>query len=104
MIQHIKTYQIMKMVMVMLSKEKKVLYVIIPVYNNESFIEKAVYSVLNQPYQHIQVLLINDGSSDKSGMICDNLSLNDERVVVIHQNNQGVSVARNKGIEYVLEN
>lgn len=92
------------MVIDMLAEEEKILYVIIPVYNNELFIEKAVFSVLNQPYPYVKVLLIDDGSTDNSGKICDSLSSNDKRIVVIHQNNQGVSAARNKGIEYVLKN
>ena len=75
--------------------------VIIPVYNVQEYIESCVISVLNQTHNNIQVILIDDGSTDRSGIICDELSLKDDRIVVIHQTNQGSSAARNTGLKYV---
>lgn len=72
--------------------------IIIPVYNAELHIEKCVNSVLSQSYKDIECILINDGSTDTSGSICDKLAEQDVRVKVFHQSNSGVSVARNKGL------
>ena len=77
-------------------------FVIIPVYNAERFIEKAAASVLGQQADRIRIVLIDDGSADMSGVLCDELARNHSGVKVIHQENRGVSCARNTGIEYVL--
>lgn len=77
-------------------------HVIIPVYNCEKYVAEAIESVLNQPYKNINIVLINDGSTDSSPKICDQYAENNDRVHVIHQANGGVSSARNAGIEYVL--
>ena len=76
--------------------------VIIPVYNCEKYIEQAVASVLSQPLKNINIVIIDDGSTDSSPKVCDELALNHERVTVIHTENGGVSKARNIGIDYVL--
>lgn len=73
--------------------------VIIPVYNVEKYIERCVDSVLNQTFQDYEVLLIDDGSTDNSGKICDKYSLKDSRIKVFHKENGGVSSARNLGID-----
>lgn len=73
--------------------------VIIPVYNIEKYLKRCVDSVINQTYKNLEIILIDDGSTDNSGTICDDLALNDNRIIVIHHNNQGPSIARNKGIE-----
>ena len=73
--------------------------VIIPVYNVEKYLDQCIQSVIDQSYTDFECILINDGSTDSSGKICDNWSKIDNRIKVIHQKNQGVSVARNKGIE-----
>jgi len=73
--------------------------VIIPVYNVEEYLSRCIDSVLEQENAQIEVLLINDGSTDRSGDICDEYSKKDERIRVFHQDNSGVSSARNKGIE-----
>lgn len=78
--------------------------VVIPVYNCEKFVEDAVYSILNQPLKSIRIVLVNDGSTDRSAEICDKLCREHDRVDVIHQNNCGVSAARNAGIEFLLTN
>lgn len=73
--------------------------VIIPVYNKEPFVNYCVGSVLSQTYRNIEVILVNDGSTDNSLAICKQIAKNDPRVILIDQNNQGVSAARNRGIE-----
>ena len=73
--------------------------VIIPVYNADRFLHHCIDSVLNQSYSDFELLLINDGSTDKSGNICDQYAKTDKRIRVVHTENGGVSKARNKGIE-----
>lgn len=79
------------------------IHVIIPVYNMELFLEECVQSVLEQPCKDIDIVLVDDGSTDCSGRICDKIVSNNERVTVIHQKNKGLSAARNAGIEYLLK-
>lgn len=73
--------------------------IIVPVYNAEKYIDNCVTSVVNQTYSKWELLLIDDGSFDSSGMICDNYSRLNSRIRVVHQKNLGVSAARNRGIE-----
>ncbi|WP_407372000.1 glycosyltransferase family 2 protein [Carnobacterium sp.] len=73
--------------------------VIMPVYNTSSSLGDAVKSVLQQSYPEFELILINDGSSDSSPEICDLLAKTDKRIKVVHQENKGLSAARNKGIE-----
>lgn len=73
--------------------------VIVPVYNSELFLSNCLESVLNQTWKNIEVILINDGSTDSSGQICDQFANHDKRVQVIHQENQGVSHSRNVGLK-----
>lgn len=77
--------------------EKKI-SVIIPVYKVEKFIHACVDSVLQQTYENLEVILVDDGSPDQCPAICDQYAAQDTRIRVIHQENQGVSVARNTGI------
>lgn len=79
--------------------KKDLISIIIPVYNVEKYIEKCLESVINQTYNNIEIILIDDGSLDDSGKICDEYAKKDKRIVVIHKNNEGVSVARNVGIK-----
>lgn len=72
--------------------------VIIPVYNSEQYLRECIDSVLEQSYTDFELLLINDGSTDSSGKICDEYALKDVRVKVFHKENGGVSSARNLGI------
>lgn len=85
-------------------QEVRQIIVIIPVYNCVNFLQKAVMSVLQQPYQAIKVVLIDDGSTDGSSILCDELAYREERVDVIHQKNSGVSKARNLGLQYIYSN
>lgn len=73
--------------------------VIVPVYNVEKYLRRCVESIKSQTYKEIEILLIDDGSTDDSGRICDDLALEDRRVHVFHKDNGGVSSARNLGIE-----
>ena len=73
--------------------------VIIPVYNVEDYLAKCVASVLNQTYDKLEILLVDDGSTDSSGMLCEGLSKSDRRIKVIHKINGGLSSARNAGLE-----
>ena len=73
--------------------------IIIPVYNVEKYIRKCIDSVLSQTFTDIEVILVDDGSTDDSGKICDEYSRVDSRIKVIHKNNGGLSSARNAGIE-----
>lgn len=73
--------------------------VIVPVYNVEPFLDECVQSILAQTYENIEIVLIDDGSTDSSGKMCDALSLKDSRIAVIHKENGGLSSARNAGME-----
>ncbi len=73
--------------------------IIIPVYQVEKYIRRCLDSVLSQTYSNLEVILIDDGSRDMSGKICDDYAIKDQRVKVIHQDNAGVSIARNKGLD-----
>lgn len=72
--------------------------VVIPVYNVKAYIRKCVESVNNQTYRNLEIILVDDGSTDGSNKICDDLALEDDRVLVIHKKNGGLSDARNVGI------
>ena len=73
--------------------------VIVPVYNVENCLIRCLNSILNQANQNFELLLIDDGSTDKSGKICDEYAFKDSRIHVFHKNNNGVSSARNFGLE-----
>lgn len=76
----------------------KTVSIIIPVYNNENYIEKCVRSIMNQTFQKLQIIIINDGSTDKSKDILEKLALEDKRILLIHQSNAGTAAARNTGL------
>lgn len=73
--------------------------VIIPIYNTEKYLSRYIESVLNQSYKNFELLLINDGSKDRSGDICDEYAKKDNRIKVFHKENGGVSSARNLGLD-----
>ena len=73
--------------------------VIVPVYNVEKYLKRCVDSILAQSFADFELILVDDGSTDGSGLICDELAKTDNRITVQHNPNQGVSAARNNGIE-----
>ncbi len=72
--------------------------IIVPIYNRENVLERCVDSILNQTYQHIQLILVDDGSCDGSLFVCKRYAIQDPRVVVLHQKNGGPASARNTGM------
>lgn len=74
--------------------------VIIPVYNVENYVTKCIMSIINQTYKNLEIICINDGSTDLSGHICNRLSKDDNRIKVLHKKNGGVSSARNMGLQH----
>ena len=80
-------------------KTKPLLSVVIPVYNVEAYLSRCVDSVLDQTYDSLEIILVNDGSTDASGAICDAYAEKDSRVRVIHKENGGLSSARNTGLD-----
>lgn len=75
--------------------------IIVPVYNVEGYLERCVHSILSQTYPYLEIILVDDGSTDSSGKICDSLQSSDNRISVIHKKNGGLSSARNAGLEAV---
>ena len=73
--------------------------IIVPVYNVEKYIRKCIESILNQTFSDFELILVDDGSTDNSGKICDEYKLKDDRIIVIHKKNGGLSSARNVGID-----
>lgn len=73
--------------------------VIVPVYNVEEKLNKSINSLMNQSYKNIEIILVDDGSTDSTAKLCDEFAERDNRIIVIHKNNGGVSSARNAGIE-----
>ena len=74
--------------------------IIVPVYNSENYLRRCVNSILTQTFTDFELILINDGSTDESGEICNFYQTKDSRVRVYHKNNAGVSSARNVGLRY----
>ncbi|MFJ8064764.1 glycosyltransferase family 2 protein [Psychrobacillus sp. NPDC096426] len=77
----------------------EVITIIVPVYKVEDYLHRCVDSILNQTYKRLEIILVNDGSPDSCGKICDEYAMLDERVKVIHKKNGGLSDARNAGID-----
>lgn len=78
--------------------------VVVPIYNTEKYLPRCIDSILAQTFTDFELILVDDGSPDNSGAICDEYTAKDQRVHVIHQKNQGVSAARNAGIDWVFAN
>ena len=79
--------------------ENALISVIVPVYNVEKYLEKCIDSICNQTYRNLEIILVNDGSTDKSGILCGKFKIKDSRIIVIHKENGGLSDARNAGID-----
>ena len=80
-------------------KEKYLISVIIPVYNVEPYIFQCLDSIIHQTYQNLEIIIIDDGSPDNCGKICDEYAQKDHRIIVIHKQNEGLCAARNDGIK-----
>lgn len=80
--------------------EAPLVSIIVPVYNVEKYVERCLYSITNQTYRNLEVIIVDDGSPDRSGDICDAVAQNDDRLTVYHKSNGGLSDARNYGIAH----
>ena len=80
--------------------EEKLLSVIVPVYKVEHYLHRCINSIRNQTYKNLQIILVDDGSPDNCGKICDEYAELDARIIVVHQKNRGLSGARNTGLRY----
>lgn len=80
---------------------EKLISVIIPVYCVEKYLCECLDSVINQTYRNLQIILVDDGSTDNSGNICDIYAAKDRRITVVHQKNQGAGVAKNTGLDLI---
>lgn len=78
---------------------KPLISIIVPVYNVEKYLEKCVHSIVKQSYENLEIILVDDGSTDACGALCDQLALQDHRIQVIHKPNGGLSDARNAGLD-----
>lgn len=77
---------------------EKLISIIVPIYNVEDYLERCLASISKQTYKNLEIILIDDGSTDKSAEICDRFAEKDQRIVVVHKENEGVSAARNLGM------
>lgn len=78
---------------------QELISVIIPIYNVEKYLKKCIDSIINQTYKNLEIILVDDGSPDNCGKICDEYAKKDQRIRVIHKKNGGLSDARNAGID-----
>ena len=74
--------------------------IIIPAYNVEKYLNRCLETVVNQTYENIEIILIDDGSTDQTPILCDTWATKDQRIKVVHKRNEGLSAARNTGMEY----
>ena len=83
----------------MINNIQNLVTIIVPVYNVEKYLHRCIDSIINQTYKNLRIILVNDGSTDSSGVICDDYAKIDNRIQVIHKKNGGLSSARNAGLE-----
>lgn len=79
--------------------ESPLISVVIPIYNVERYLDRCINSMVNQSYQNIEIILVDDGSKDRCFEICDSWKSKDDRIRVIHKCNEGLGMARNTGIK-----
>ena len=79
--------------------ETALISVIVPVYNVAQYLEKSIASIQQQTYQNLEIILVDDGATDESGRLCEQIAEQDERVLVYHKENEGLSQARNDGLK-----
>lgn len=80
-------------------QEQDLITIVVPVYNVEKYLKKCIESIIGQTYKKIEIILVDDGSTDDCKIICDEYKKKDNRIKVIHKKNGGLSDARNAGIE-----
>ena len=80
-------------------KDNKLISIIVPIYNVEKYLKKCIDSIINQTYTNLEIILVDDGSKDNSGKICDEYAKKDIRIKTIHKKNEGVSETRNVGLK-----
>ena len=78
--------------------------VIVPIYKVKEYLNRCVDSILSQTFTSFELVLVDDGSPDECGEICDDYAIKDDRIIVIHQSNKGLSEARNTGIDWAMKN
>lgn len=81
--------------------QKPLVSIVVPVYNVEKYLCECIDSICNQSYLNLDIILIDDGSTDGGPAICDSYARRDKRITVVHQKNQGLSVARNTGLKFI---
>ena len=81
------------------SKDNKLISIIIPVYNAETYIEKCIQSIRKQSYTELEIVIVNDGSTDKSREICEDFRKQDTRIRIINKENEGAAAAKNTGLD-----
>lgn len=79
--------------------QHQLISIIVPIYNVEDYLKRCIDSILGQTYKNLEVILVDDGSPDKCGKICEEYKLIDSRIKVIHKKNGGLSSARNNGLD-----
>lgn len=82
-----------------MEKHDLLISIIVPVYNVEKYLDKCILSLIEQTYRKLEIILVDDGATDKSGSICDRYAERDTRIIVIHQHNKGLSAAREVGVK-----
>ena len=84
-----------------LEEKNPLVSVIIPIYNVEEYLNRGIESIVNQTYKNLEIILVNDGSTDNCNEICEKWKQKDNRIKVIHQNNKGLCSARNIGLKKI---
>ena len=76
--------------------------IVVPVYNVEKYLDRCIESIVNQTYKNLEIILVDDGSTDSCPQMCDEWGLKDSRIKVVHKENAGLGMARNTGIDNAL--
>lgn len=79
--------------------DKPLISMIVGIYNGEKYIAECIESIINQDYSNLEIILIDDGTKDNSGIIADEYAKKDNRIIVIHKENSGVSASRNRALD-----
>lgn len=79
--------------------ENELISIVLPVYNVEKYLERCIFSIINQSYSKLEIILVNDGSTDGSGQICEEWAEKDSRIILVNKTNAGLGMARNTGLE-----